>query len=171
MLHAHVVCFTQSITTRGGTVDIWGAKIPPCPPSNPPVVVGNIAKWCSITVTQQLVLKVKINQCAVLLWNWIHTIHGLRKTLPPAKLYSSHHRIGVIKSWTLPYQPFNYQLLLECLEEWHATTSKRTSFPLFTHSSVSHHGGREQGHRGVGSDPASLSGEGGSLWIMLLYID
>ena len=36
-------------------------------------------KYCSITVTQQLVLKVKINKYAVLLWNRIHQIHGQQK--------------------------------------------------------------------------------------------
>ena len=73
-------------------MDIWGAKAPPRPPSNPPMVitegVNNIAKhadhkvrislnlanvfhtsYFSITVTQQLVLKAKINKYVVLLWN------------------------------------------------------------------------------------------------------
>ena len=87
---------------------------------------------------------------------------GNKRNLPLAKLYFSRHGIGVRKSWKLQYQPFKYQLLYWCtwLLEGVACNnfdSTCTSFPLFTHSSASHHGGQEWGYRGSGSDLASIT--------------
>ena len=74
---------------------------------------------------------------------------GNEKNPPPAKLYSSRHGIGVIEnlgSFNTSHSSTNFCTdALECLEEWHVT-----SFPFFTHSSVSHHGGRSEDTEGWG---------------------
>ena len=69
VLHSFIVCFTQSTTTRGAAVDIWGIKAPPCPPQTCPcrefkLIQGFCRPWASAQGLLMSTITIQV-QCLV----------------------------------------------------------------------------------------------------------